>query len=82
MTAKPLGIRRHAILKHHYRRAVAATPDFHNLNTVSQWALLRAQVQADGTAAGSTLLGVMDSREPRRDEVLAALEEGRQTHPR
>ena len=60
------------------RWAVAATPDFHNLNGTGQWAALRGQVKADAAAGEEDLLGIMDSREARRDEVLAALEEGRQ----
>jgi len=75
-------IRRHAILKRHYRRAVKATPGFHELNAVGQWANLREQVKADTSPTGEKLLGIMDSRESRRDEVLAALEEGRQAHQR
>jgi len=78
MNAKPI-VRRHAILKNPYRRTVKATPDFHNLDGKAQWAALRSQVIAEAGAAGeSSLIDVMDSREPRRDEVLAALEEGRQ----
>jgi hypothetical protein len=61
---------------------VAATADFHNLNAASQWTALRAQVQADATAQRSTLLETLDSRASRRDEVLAALEEGRQAYKR
>jgi hypothetical protein len=79
---KPVSIRRHAILKRHYKRAVAAAPDFHSLSSTAQWALLRDQVQADITPAGPTLLEILDSRASRRDEVIAALEEGRQAHSR
>ena len=74
MSAKPVSIRRHAILKHQYRRAVRSTPDFHNLNAAGQWALLRAEVVSDTTPAGVSLLEILNSREPRREEVLAALE--------
>ena len=72
--SKPVSIRRHAILKRQYRRAVQSTPDFHNLNAAGQWAVLRAEVLSDTTPAGATLLEILNSREPRRDEVLAALE--------
>ena len=82
MSPRPVSHRRHAILKRHYRRAVTATQDYHQRSQVEQWALLRAQVQADTTPTGPGLLEVMDRREPRRDEVLAALEEGRQAHTR
>lgn len=78
MSPKPIGIRRHAIFKHPYRRTVASTPDFHNFNASSQWAALRAQIIADAAAGKPSLLEVMESREARRDEVLAALEEARQ----
>jgi hypothetical protein len=78
MTARPIGLRRHAILKHPYRRTVAATPGFHDLDGSGQWAALRGQVQAEAAAGQSNLLDIMDSRAGRRDEVLAALEEGRQ----
>lgn len=81
MDARPV-IRKHAILKRHYRRAVAATPTFHTLGADVQWALLRDEVQADSTPAGAGLLEIMKKREARRDEVLAALEEGRQAHLR
>jgi hypothetical protein len=73
----PVSLRRHAILKQHYRRAVAATPGFQTLAPSARWALLRAEVQADPNSGPSGLLDVLDSREPRRDDVLAALEEGR-----
>jgi hypothetical protein len=82
MAAQRVSIRRHAILKNHYRRAVKATTAFHTLSMAGQWALLREQVEADPTPAGLSLLDVMDSREPRRDEVLAALEESRQLFSR
>jgi hypothetical protein len=78
MSPRPVGLRRHAIFKHTYRRTVASTPDFHNLDGNSQWAALRGQVQAEAAAGESSLLEIMDSRAGRRDEVLAALEEGRQ----
>jgi hypothetical protein len=80
--ARPVALRKHAILKHHYRRAVAATPDFQTLNSPGQWAVLRDQVKADPTSGASGLLDILDSRESRRDEVLAALEEGRVAPPR
>ena len=76
MTRKPIAIRRHAIFKHQYRRAVQSTPEFRTLKPADQWAVLRGVVQSDTTAAGATLLDVIDSREARRDEVLAALELG------
>ena len=75
MSGKPIVIRKHAILKHHYRRATKATPRFHELDSVDQWALLRKQVEDDVTPMGVTLLKIMDNREGRRDEVLRALEE-------
>jgi hypothetical protein len=74
LPAKPISIRRHAILKHQYRRAVRSTPDFHNLNPAGQWALLRAEVLSETTPESASLLEILNSREPRRDEVLAALE--------
>ena len=82
MAAQRVSIRRHAILKNHYRRAVATTSHFHSLSLAGQWALLREQVEADATPAGTSLLDIMDNREPRRDEVLAALEESRQAFSR
>ena len=82
MAAQRVTIRRHAILKNHYRRAVATTSTFHTLSLAGQWALLREQVEADSTSGGTALLDIMDSREPRRDEVLAALEDARQSHTR
>jgi hypothetical protein len=75
---KPVAIRKHAILKRHYRRAVKATPQFHQLDVVERWAMLRQQVEADATPTGATLLQIMDSRAGRRDEVLSALEDARQ----
>jgi len=78
MNRKPVEIRKHAILKHHYRRAVQATPQFHQLDAIGQWAVLRQQVEADTTAIAATLLKIMDSREARRVEVLSALEDARQ----
>ena len=75
---RPTKIRRHAILKRHYRRAVSKTTDFQTLPAAGQWAALRDQVQLDSPGARSPLLDILDSREPRRDEVLAALELGRQ----
>ena len=80
--AKPVTIRRHAILKRHYRRAVAAAPDFHTMTHSEQWALLRNEVVANFTPGPKNLLEIMDSRESRRDVVLAALEEARQMYPR
>jgi hypothetical protein len=77
MNEKPVRIRKHAILKRHYRRAVAATPQFHQLDTTRQWAVLREHVDADPTPLGTTLKMIMDSRAARRDEVLAALEQAR-----
>jgi hypothetical protein len=75
--SKPVAIRRHAILKHHYRRAVAGTPNFHDLDGRHQWAALREQVVNDAAPRPSDLLAILDSREPRRDEVLSALKVGR-----
>lgn len=77
MSRKPVVIRKHAILKHHYRRAVKATPQFHQLDAIGQWAALRRQIEGDATPIGATLLTIMDSREGRRDEVLGALERAR-----
>ncbi len=79
MSPRPASIHRHAILKHHYRRAVLATPDFHNLNGAAQWAALRDQVVTNAAPGPSDLLTILDGREPRREEVLAALEERRQS---
>jgi hypothetical protein len=75
MSSNPVVIRKHAILKRHYRRAVNATPQFHQLDALGQWAVLRKQVEDDVTPIGSTLLIIMDSREARREEVLNALEQ-------
>ena len=75
MSTKPVVIRKHAILKHHYRLAVKTTPQFHQLDAVAKWAVLRKQVADDASPVGATLLKIMDSREERRDEVLSALEE-------
>ena len=44
------------------------------MNAAAQWASLRAEVLTDTTPAGASLLEILNSREPRRDEVLAALE--------
>lgn len=82
MSTKPVSIRRHAILKHHYRRAVLSTAHFHQLSRAEQWALLRDQVRTDTTPLASRLLDILNSRESRRDEVMAALEDGRQAHTR
>lgn len=79
MSPRPRWIHHHAVLKHPYRRIVAATPDFHDLDGTRQWAALRDQVVADAAGGRKSLLDVMDRRASRRDEVLAALEEGRQT---
>ena len=78
MAHAPVAHRRHAILKHHYRRVVDATPGFHALDLSAQWQLLRNQVQIDPAPHGRELLTIMDRREPRRDEVIAALEQARQ----
>jgi hypothetical protein len=77
MNRKPVAIRRHAILKRHYRRVVRRTPQFHQLDSMSQWAALRKHVEEDVTPKGISLLTIMDSRAERRDEVLSALEEAR-----
>jgi hypothetical protein len=77
MSPHPVVIRKHAILKHHYRRAVRDTPQFHELDAVSQWAVLRRHVENDVTPTGARLLTVMDAREARREEVLNALEQAR-----
>ena len=77
MQSGPLVVRRHAIFKRQYRRVVAATPDFHNLTPEAQWTLLRAQVIAEAATGDGSLLQVLDSRAPRRDEVLTKLEAGR-----
>ena len=78
MAHAPVAHRRHAILKHHYRRVVAATPGFHELDVSAQWQLLRNQVQVDPAPHTRELLVIMDKREPRREEVIAALEQARQ----
>ncbi len=70
-------IRRHAIFKREYRRVVAASADFHNMTPAAQWALLRGEVLAGTPEGGNALLDMLDSRESRRDEVLAGLEEAR-----
>ena len=75
--AAPVAIRRHAILKQQYRRAVALTPDFQDLDLGRQWALLRDQVLVDSTPAGARLLDIFNSRQPRQAQVIAALEEAR-----
>jgi hypothetical protein len=77
MQSRPIEVRRHAIFKHQYRRAVAAANDFHNMTPVAQWAVLRAQLVAEAATGTSSLLDVLDSRESRRDDVLARLEDGR-----
>lgn len=78
----PTAIRRHAILKRHYRRAVAATPGFHDLDLGARWALLRDQVAVDPSAEGPRLLEILNSREPRRAQVMEALEQARQEYTR
>ena len=78
MAHAPVAHRRHAILKHHYRRAVAATPGFHELDLSARWQLLRHQVQVDPGPQAGELLAMMDRREPRREEVISALEQARQ----
>lgn len=80
MPSRPAWIRRHAILKVPYRRAVDRTADFHTLSPAGQWSVLREQVAADGSPQGQALLRILDDREPRRDDVLVALEDGRQAH--
>lgn len=82
MNRNPVPIRKHAILKHHYRRAVAATPQFHQLDTNAQWAVLRKHIDDDATPKGATLRTIMDERSARRDEVLSALEEARRNSSR
>lgn len=77
MQNRSVVVRRHAIFKHQYRRVVAGANDFHNMTPAAQWALLRAQLVAEAATGASSLLDVLDSREPRRDEVLARLEDGR-----
>ena len=77
MNRSPVPIRKHAIFKHHYRRVVAATPQFHQLDTNAQWAVLRTHIDGDATAKGATLRAIMDDRSARRAEVLSALEEAR-----
>lgn len=78
----PVALRRHAILKRHYRRAVAATPGFHDLDLAARWALLRDQIVVDRSPAGPRLLEIMNSREPRRAQVIEALEQARQEQAR
>jgi hypothetical protein len=73
-----VAIRRHAIFKHQYRRVVANAADFHRMPLAAQWTLLRAQVVAESSGGQSPLVEMLDSRESRRDEVLAKLEDGRQ----
>ena len=75
----PTAIRRHAIFKRQYRRVVAAASNFHNMTPAAQWTLLRAQVVAEAAVGHSALIDMLDSRESRRDEVLAKLEEGRRS---
>jgi hypothetical protein len=68
-------LRKHAIFKNHYRRAVATTPEFHQLDTDAQWAALRKQVEDDTTMQGTALRAILDQRAERRGQVLNALEE-------
>jgi len=70
-----LHLRKHAIFKHHYRRAVATTPEFHQLDTDAQWAALRKQVEDDTTTQGTALKVILEERAERRGQVLNALEE-------
>jgi hypothetical protein len=77
MQNRSVEVRRHAIFKHQYPRAVAAANDFHNMTPAVQWAMLRAQLVAEAATGTSSLLDVFDSRESRRDDVLAKLENGR-----
>jgi hypothetical protein len=82
MNRNPVPIRKHAILKRHYRRAVAKTPEFLQLDTNAQWAVLRKQIDDDTTPKAATLRAIMDDRTPRRGEVLSALEEARRNGSR
>ena len=75
MNRHPVQLRKHAIFKHHYRRAVATTPEFHQLDMDAQWAALRKQVDDDATPQGSALRAILEERAPRRGQVLTALEE-------
>ena len=77
MNPNRVQLRKHAIFKHHYRRAVATTPEFHQLDADAQWAALRKQVDEDATLQGSALRAILDERTPRRSQVLSALEEAR-----
>ena len=76
--AHPVQIRRHAILKRHYRRAVASTPGFHDLELNVRWGLLRDQILADPSPDSPRLLEIFNSREPRCAEVISELEQARQ----
>jgi hypothetical protein len=73
MSSKLVVIRKHAILKQHYRRAVEATPRFHELDANKQWAVLRKHVEEDRSAVAATLLKIMDNSHERDDEVLSEL---------
>ena len=77
MANSSIAIRRHAIFKRHYRRAVAATPGFHELDLGTRWRLLRDHVSVDPGPDAARLLEIMDSREPRQAQVLAELERAR-----
>lgn len=77
MPNRSVVVRRHAIFKNQYRRVVAAADGFHGLTPADQWALLRAQLVSEAAAGEPSLLDVLDSRESRRDDVLAGLEDGR-----
>jgi hypothetical protein len=79
MPIRSVPVRRHAIFKRQYRRAVAAASGFHTMTPASQWALLRAQLIAEAATGEPSLIDMLDSRESRRDEVLAELEVGRRS---
>jgi hypothetical protein len=76
--ARAVQIRRHAIFKRHYRRAVASTPGFHELDLSAQWGLLRDQILVDRSEDSARLLEIFHSRDPRRAEVISELEQARQ----
>jgi len=78
----PVAHRRHAILKRPYRRVVAATPGFHDLDLGTRWSLLRDEVAVDASPEGLRLLQILNSREPRRAQVIEALEQARQEQAR
>ena len=56
MANSSIAIRRHAIFKRHYRRAVAATPGFHDLELGAQWRLLRDHISVDPGPDAARLL--------------------------